>query len=493
MDGARSSILNRAAAEAEEYMSEHVLRVALLEDRNNTSFLKQAEALRSFLCSQTYIAIFDAPFCLVFVAALFILHWVLGAITLAAMLLVITNAVIGKHLTRSVRHEAARYARQVSSQLLSASTCRTILEAMGGQANILRQLLVIKQQGSLAQTIAADRQAWIDSSGRLVRALSQCAIISAAAFLVLERSVEAGALVASTMLFGRAIAPAERLGASMQTIAHVREAWLNLERVVATQVALPQEFQLPELTGRIEVKNLYVQPSGQKKPTLRKISFSVTPNSVIVIAGNQGSGKSTLTRVLVGAEKILDGQVTIDGSPPWNLVRNKANFEIGYLAEGFQIGNGTVAEIISRGAVPDGEMVTKAAKLADADDMIKSFPQGYDTRFEATDLKISAGLCQRIALARAFYGNPRLLVLDEPTAHLDAKGEASVIKALCELRREGVTIIVVSRHPGIHKLADRLLILDQGTLQAYVNQQELREALKPKLVTPNLNPIKLEA
>jgi PrtD family type I secretion system ABC transporter len=289
------------------------------------------------------------------------------------------------------------------------------------------------------------------------------AMLAAGAWLVLDAHVTAGVMIAATILLGRALAPVEMLVAGWKSLVEARGAWRRLAELLAANPPADPGTDLPAPQGQLQVENAFFR-------VLKRISFRLGAGESLGIIGPSASGKSTLARLIVGVWKPAAGVVRLDGADVAAWPREKLGPHIGYLPQDVELFAGTVAENIARLAEPDSTEVIRAAQRAHVHEMILRLPKGYDT--EVSD-GLSPGQRQRIALARALYGNPRLVVLDEPNANLDADGDQALLRTLARLKEEGVTLVVIAHRPSLLGGMDRMLVLREGLVESFGPRAEI--------------------
>ena len=354
---------------------------------------------------------------------------------------------------------------------------------MGLRARLICKMQAFREQLVLTSQVTNDRQSWIDASSRGFRAAAQVAIIALAAILVIRHDVQAGVIVAASMLFGRAMAPVERVCGGIQGILGFGEAWRRTSRLMRTQPQGRPHLALVPSGGILSVEDLSFAVPERRHPIIASCCFTVAAGSVLAVVGSEGAGKSTLARLLVGALKPTTGTIRLNGSNIEHLEQMSLGDKIGFLPEGAQLGRGTLAEIIARGDVPDPDKMVRAATLVGAHPMIQQLTDGYQTYVGDGSCFLSAGEKQRIALARAFYGLPHVVVLDRPTVNLDDDSISKFIDAVLFLKRQGSSVIVLDRHPGITHIADSLIMLEAGRIILQSDQARIRSVLASALAS----------
>jgi PrtD family type I secretion system ABC transporter len=481
IDGSRTAILSRVASRIDHALYSKAAEQALKPESGNLEALRDADAIRAFLTSPLCTVLLDAPWSIAFFVAIFLLHPGLGTLTAIAALLVIASAGAGHLLTQQLRATASSIVQEAHSTLESGISNRDAVLGMGMRPHILRQMAQLRTKALVATQLANDRQGWIEALTRGVRSAAQVAITAFATFLVIGHDVQPGVIMAGSMLFGRAIAPFERLGAGMSAIIRVVHAHRRAASLLTDFRPAPPLLELPALKGALKVEDLCLAVSGRIDPVIAPTSFSVPAGTILVVVGEEGAGKSTLARLLAGSAKATSGVVRLDGSNVEHLQESTLGRQIGFLPQPVQLGRGSVAEIIARGESPDPEQVIQAATLAGAHAMIQRLPAGYQTFIGKGSCSLSAGEQKRIGLARAFYRLPPLLVLDEPTAHLDDTGQSAFIQAMLFLKQHRRTAVVIDPHPGLLRIADLLMMLEGGKVVLQADSKQMQSAIAPRL------------
>jgi PrtD family type I secretion system ABC transporter len=299
---------------------------------------------------------------------------------------------------------------------------------------------------------------------------------------VIDQHVSAGVMMATTILLGRALAPVEMVVAGWRHLVEARAAWLRLERLLSSERAAPSATELPRPAGALEVEQAVFAIKGAERPILRGVSLSLRPGESLAVIGPSASGKSTLARLLVGVWRPGSGSVRLDGADLSAWPREKLAPHIGYLPQDVELFGGTVAENIARLAEPDAAQVIRAARRANVHEMILRLPKGYDTELRDSGEALSPGQRQRIALARALYGSPAIVVLDEPNASLDQEGEQALVNTLGGLKEEGVTVVVIAHRPSLLRGIDKVLVLREGAVELFGPRAEVvpRVTAKPR-------------
>ena len=484
VEGVRSAILARTALKPDLESYGRAAAVVLHGDPAGAEQLRAADKVRAFRTSSLLTSLFDAPWSVAFVLAMYCLHPWLGHLTVAAIVTLAAAGGLGPLLTRVDRDDAAGKAGDILQQFDAALAQRDAVEAMGLRGSGLARILALHRRLAMACVRASERQSWSDAATRGLRTAFQVLILALAALLVVEDDIGPGTIVASSMLFARAVAPFERLGPSLHVILDALRAW---RRTCAARGAeagpTACRLALPPITGAISAERLCYRVPRREKPVVGPLSFEVKAGTALAIVGPQGAGKSTLARLLAGALQPSSGKVRLDGAELAQFDRRDLGAQVGFLPEDVQLGTGSVAAIIARSDAPDPDEVVKAALLAGAHASILALPDGYQTVVQAHGSFLSAGERQQIGLARAFYRKPALIILDEPAGHLDDVSEAVIVHAIRTLKEHGSTVLFVSRFAGLLHITDKVILLEKGSLAVMADPSKLTGLLAPKLAT----------
>ena len=439
--------------------------------------LRDVNTLRGFLGGAGLIALFDAPWLPLFVLLIFLFHPVLGAVALAGAVLMLLLAYLNERLTRYPLEHAQAQARRAGRFIDANVRNAEVVSALG-------MLQAVTQRWTHLNDGALREQAKLNSVGatfsgltKFARQLVQLAMLAAGAFLVVAQDLTAGLMIAATILLGRALAPVESLVAGWRSLAEARAAWRRLGALLQANPAARPGTELPAPQGRLELEQVLFKPPGAERPTLRGISFHLEPGEALGLIGPSASGKSTLVRLAVGVWKPLAGTVRLDGADVAAWPRERLGPHLGYLPQDVELFGGTVAENIARLTEPDATEVIRAAQRAQVHELVLRLPNGYDTDIGESGQALSPGQRQRIGLARALYGRPRLVVLDEPNANLDHEGEVALLRTLQTLKAEGVTVLIVAHRPSLLRGVDKLLVLREGAMDLYGPHAEIMARL----------------
>lgn len=430
--------------------------------------------IRQFLSGQGPFAFLDMPWVPVYLLVIFLMHWVLGVASVIAAIVIFILALWSERATRGPLAEAN--SAMVKSSIMTDESRRNseALHSLGMRGAIRKKWAEMQQVALDHQTVANDVGGSLSAASRVLRLMVQSGILALGAYLALQHEISAGAMIAASIIMGRALAPVEQAVASWQQFLGFRKAIERLNNILASVPAVANRMKLPQPTGKLEVENLIVQLPGAEKPILQGISFTVEPGKGIGVIGPTGAGKSTLARALVGVTPITRGTVRLDGATHDQRDLDEAGKLIGYLPQDIQLFDGTAAQNIARFDVAaDPVKIVEAAQLANVHDLIMRLPKGYDTPLGENGARLSAGQRQRVALARCLYGDPVLFVLDEPNSNLDAEGEAALDRAIRVSMERGASVVVIAHRPSALASIQQILVLSEGRTVALGPRDEI--------------------
>ena len=471
LETVRGSILARLGAWLDRTLATRLITAGLTSglagQPTGTQPLRDLAQVRGFLAGPAMSPLFDAPWTPVFLAILWFMHPWLGAFALATAVLLLGLMVAGEFLTRNPVREGE--AGQVRAYTVAEATLRNgdLVQAMGLMPALLGRWQREQAEALKAQQSATDYSLLLQGLTKGIRLLVQTAILGLGAWLVVRGELSSGGMIAASVLLGRALAPVDQLLGSWKQFISVRDCWRRVAILLNRFPATAESMPLPEPVGALSVEGLTYFPPNSERAVLRGVSFALKPGQSLGIIGPSAAGKSTLCRLLVGALTPSAGHVRLDHADlaAWN--RAEIGPHIGYLPQDVVLFAGTVGENIARMGIADPEKIVRAARLANIHEMILRLPQGYETRLDNSALQLSGGQRQRLGLARALYGDPKLLVLDEPNANLDSEGDAALLAALAAMKQQGCTVITVGHRPSMLEHAELLMYLRDGMIQTF--------------------------
>jgi ATP-binding cassette subfamily C protein EexD len=435
--------------------------------------LDDLKTLRQFISGNGLFAFFDAPWVPLYLAILFVFNVWFGVFATAAGLLLlglaVANEKASKRLLAEAGHEHIQAQAQVGSNLRNAE----VLHAMGMLPAIMQRWEARHVKALIKQSQASDRSSGLSNLSKGLRILAQSLILGLGALLVLDASITPGMMIAASIIMGRALAPIDQMIGSWKSFVGCRDAYHRLDALFRDVPQDTRRLSLPEPRGDVSVEALTLVPPGAARPALRELEFRIARGEHVGIIGPSAAGKTTLARALLGIWVPESGAVRLDGADLRHWNRDELGPHIGYLPQDIELFEGTISENISRFGEVDDAKVVAAAKKAGVHEMILRLPEGYETRIGAANGALSRGQRQRIGLARALYGKPVLVVLDEPNANLDDAGERALAEALRQLRAEGTTLFVISHRRSVLAEVDKLMVLGEGQLRLLGPREEV--------------------
>jgi PrtD family type I secretion system ABC transporter len=482
LDNLRSRLQGVASNILAEALSPAITRIAIAQGalrtgRPGNDALRDIGTLRSLFSAQGLLAAFDAPWLLAYVAVIWLAHPALGMAAAAAAALMLVLACLNDLVTRkgieTVRRQASEASRYLESSLASAE----VAQVLGMAGTLVARWQERNREAGAAQRTLAARSVAMAAVTRTMRQAVQVGMLALGAWLVISGEASSGVMIATTVLLGRALAPVEQVVGSWRILAEGAGAYRRLKTLVDGAGHAGDPLPLPAPEGVLSASQLVLRIPGSQAAIVSGISLHLEAGQSLAIIGPSGAGKSTLLRLLTGVWKADAGQVRLDKADLSQWPREQVGPWIGYVPQDVELFPGTVAENIARMQRGDPEQVFRAARRAQVHDMILGLPQGYDTRVEPGSAMISPGQRQRIALARALYGDPKLLLLDEPNSNLDGEGEAALARCLAELRGQ-VTVVLVTHRSTLVQHVDQILVVEAGRTLHYGPAAEVLRAMQ---------------
>jgi ATP-binding cassette subfamily C protein len=486
LDHARGRILARAAAAFQTGLDRRVFQAAVRRltlapsDPLAAAAQRDLEAARSFMGSPILIAFFDLPWTPLFVTAIFIFHPYLGWLAVAGGAALIAIALLNRTTTQGPQMRANAASMQAEKIAESLKLESETVQALGMEGAGFTRWQKARGQALATSVEASDISGLFTVTSRTFRLFLQSAMLGLGAWLALRGELSPGAMIAGSILLGRALAPVEVLVGQWAMVQRSQEAWGRLSALLTLQPAAPARTALPRPRAALDIQQLSVIPPGEKTAVLRMISFQLQPGQALGIIGPSGSGKTTLARSIIGVWQPASGKIRLDGATLDQYDPDVLGSYIGYLPQRVALFDGTIAENIARLSEDrDDVLIVDAARRAAAHDMILRLPDGYDTRVSTLGGRLSGGQIQRIGLARALYGNPVLLVLDEPNSNLDNDGSVALNAAIRSMKAAGGSVLIMAHRPAAIQECDLLLVLEDGTRRAFgPRDQVLGEMVK---------------
>lgn len=483
LDALRSILLLSAGGMVDRLLGERVISTLIqsagkVNRAESVHGLRDVSLLRNFLGGASIIALFDLPWGVFFVLFIFLFHPLLGIIALLSVgaLFALTwgNEKMNRGALEKMQLDGRRAGQFIDQGLRNAD----VLNALGMRRGFVQRWERMNAPVLEGQEQTGQRMSGINSLSKVLRQLVQILMMAAGAWLVVADNMTSGVMLASTVILGRALAPFESLLGNWNNLVGARAAYGRLKPHLEQRL-MPPEIQLPAPEGRIAVERVTLAGSTPDRPIIRGVAFELAAGESLAVIGPSASGKSSLARLLIGVWTPTTGAVRLDGAEIAKLDRDHIGPYLGYLPQDVELFPGTVAENISRLGEMNSGAVVQAAQYAQAHELILRLPQGYDTVIGGGSFALSGGQMQRIGLARALYGQPRFVVLDEPNANLDAEGEASLQQVVRRLHQDKVTLVLVTHRPSLLEHIDKVLVMRDGSQEAFGQRDEVLAKVLP--------------
>lgn len=473
LEWVRSRVMVRISNRLDVMLSRDVYRASFKRALNSgggdatAQSLNDLTALRQFFTGNGLFAFFDAPWFPIYTLVMFLFHPWFGYMTLACGAVLTVLAFVNHRLTANALANANK--ENVASNMVTTKTLRNaeVIESMGMLETLMNRWAKRQRRIMLLQSEASDKGGIVTTISKTFRTWSQSIMLGIGAYLVITHEINPGLLMAGSLLLGRALAPIDQMIGSWKGFVAAKVQYDRLSKVMDDLNKEPERMPLPAPEGHIQVENLVVAPPGAKAPVIRNISFAAPAGSIVGIVGPSAAGKSTLVRAIMGIWPPQHGVVRLDGADIHSWDKHALGPYVGYLPQDIELFEGSISENIARFDKVDPDKVVQAAQMAGVHEMILMLSDGYDTVIGSDGVNLSGGQRQRIGLARAIYGNPRLIVLDEPNSNLDDVGERALGVALQKLKETGATVFIVSHRPNILSRLDRVLVMSAGTISLY--------------------------
>lgn len=485
LESARTYTLVRAGGKFDLILSQPVY-VAAFQHSLKTGRSVAGQALRDltnvrqFITGQGILALFDAPWMPIYLAVVFLLHPVLGWMTVGGIIISFALTYFNSKFTQEPLEQSNKLAIASSGGADANLRNAEVIQAMGMLDNLKGRWLGVHKEFIRLQATASDKAAVWTHATKYFRMFLQSAALGVGALLVIEGEISAGMMIAGSILVGKTLQPIDQIVAASKSLSSTKMSFFRLRDLLNAAVFNYERMDLPEPQPELRLEGVNAAPPGSRNLTLRNVTMTIPSGTVVGVIGPSGAGKSSLVRVITGVWGHATGAVRIGGAEIGHYDPNLLGRITGYLPQDIELFNGTVAENIARFGEIDAEKVVAAAKAADVHDLILRLPEGYETTIGDSGLGLSGGQRQRVALARALYGEPKLIVLDEPNSNLDDVGEAALIKAIRAQREKGSTVILVSHKLSTLSVCDSLIVMSEGMISSAGPTREVLEKLKPK-------------
>ncbi|HEY0962308.1 MAG TPA: type I secretion system permease/ATPase [Pseudomonadales bacterium] len=477
----RSYILIAASNRLEVKLRERVFnatfKLALMGTKHGSQPISDLTGLRQFLTGNGIFAFFDAPWFPVYLAVMFMFHFWFGVTALIAGIIMVGLAWLNEVQTNDRLKEANNAATKASAHVIGSLRNAEVIAAMGMGNSVRARQQEISDRVLQLQTDASKLAGGIGAVTKTFRMVTQSLILGLGALLALENMISPGAMIAGSLLLGRALAPIDMLVGTWKGFSNARAQYERLNDLLTQLPAERERMQLPAPEGNLALEGVHVTPPGAKTPVVRGVTFQLSAGEALGIIGPSASGKSTLARAILGIWPPVAGKVRLDGADITLWDRDDLGAYVGYLPQDIELFDGTISDNICRFGDVDPEKVVEAAKLAGVHELILRQPEGYDTVIGGAGGVLSGGQRQRIGLARAIYGNPKLLVLDEPNSNLDDQGEKELVAAIMRVKAQGCTVIIISHRTLVLSAVDKLLVMKEGVVAGFGPRDQVLQAL----------------
>jgi ATP-binding cassette subfamily C protein len=486
LDHARARIMARVGARFQAALDPRVMQAALRRladdpaDGRALSAQRDLDALARLWASPVMLALMDAPWTPLFIALTFVFHPWLGWLALGGGTVLVALALANQHLGETRSQSATLAAMAADRQADRLKHEAEGLRALGMTGAALAQWQAARDRALTDGLAASDLAGRFTVASRTFRLFLQSAVLGLGAWLVLRGELTPGAMIAGSILLGRALAPIEQAVGQWAVVQRAQEGWGRLAGLLSRVPVEPEMTPLPRPRAILEAQNISVVPPGEQQAVLKGVSFRLDQGQALGVIGPSGAGKSTLARAVCGVWRPAAGKIRLDGAALDQFDPDTLGSYIGYLPQRISLFDGTIGENIARlSPNPNPEAIVKAAQKAAAHEMILQFPQGYDTKVAAIGSRLSGGQLQRIGLARAMYGDPAILVLDEPNSNLDNEGSMALNTAIRSMKSDGKAVIIMAHRPAAIQECDVLLVLENGVRTAFgPRDQVLRDMVK---------------
>ena len=485
LDFVRGRVLARAGARFQAALDQRVFAASIEESATRdrgalAAGPRDLETVQKFISSPVLGAMFDMPFTPVFIAGIFIFHPWLGWLAVAGGLILVMTSALNQFMTRGPvlkAGQAGATADRMSDRLRNEAD---VIQSLGMRGAAFSRWSAIRNRALGLQLRASDVGGRFMTSTKTFRLFLQSAMLALGAYLVLLNELTPGAMIAASILLGRALAPIEMAVGQWALVQAAIKSWQKLAQLLSDIPKPRPRTSLPRPRAILDVNQITVIPPGEQQASLRLCTFRVEPGQAIGVIGQSGAGKSTLARAITGVWKPAGGKIRLDGATLDQYDPDVLGRLIGYLPQQVNLFDGTIAENIARlDPTADDAAIVEAAKKAAAHEMILKLPDGYNTRIEAMSNRLSGGQTQRLGLARALYGDPVLLVLDEPNSNLDNDGSQALNLAIRQMKEEGRSVLIMAHRPAAIQECDMLLVLDGGGVRGFGPRDEvLRKMVK---------------
>jgi ATP-binding cassette, subfamily C, bacterial exporter for protease/lipase len=485
LEWARGDLMHKASHELDRKMSPRIFDAIFVANLRrhpggSMALMNDFKTVREFLTLPVVTALMEAPSSLVFLVLVFFISPVLGYVALVGAVIQVAVGWFNEKATQPTLVAANRSASL--AQLYADNTLRNaqVIESMGMLKDIHRRWIDKQREFLGLQALASERAGGYQAIMKLLQLIMSSLLLGLGAYLLLNRELNGGAsmMIVASILGGRILAPLVQIVANWRPVVNFRDAWTRLDELLTAIPPKAAAMALPPPKGMLQVEALTAGAPGGSVPILKNVQFALRPGEVLAVIGPSASGKTTLARLLVGLWPALTGKVRLDGADVFTWDKAELGPHVGYLPQGIELFEGTLAENIARFGEVEPAKIEAAARAVGLHEYIMALPQGYDSPVGREGAMLSGGQRQRVGLARAIYGDPAFVVLDEPNSSLDEAGDAALASAILQLKARGTTFVVMTHRTSVLGVVDRLLVLNDGIAQAFGPRDEVLAALR---------------
>jgi ATP-binding cassette, subfamily C, bacterial exporter for protease/lipase len=485
LEWARTDLMHKASLELDRKMSPRIFDAIFTANLRrhpggSLALMSDFKTVREFLTLPVLTALMEAPSSLVFLVLVFFISPVLGYVALVGAVIQVAIGWFNEKATQPTLVAANRSASM--AQLYADNTLRNaqVIESMGMVKDIHRRWIDKQREFLGLQALASERAGGYQAIMKLLQLVMSSLLLGLGAYLLLNRELNGGSsmMIVASILGGRILAPLVQIVANWRPVVNFRDAWTRLDELLTAIPPKPAAMPLPAPKGMLQVEGLTAGAPGGSNPIIKNLQFALRAGEVLAVIGPSASGKTTLARLLVGLWPGITGKVRLDGADVFTWDKSELGPHVGYLPQGIELFEGTLAENIARFGEVEPAKIEAAARAVGLHEYIMELPQGYDSPVGREGAMLSGGQRQRVGLARAIYGDPAFVVLDEPNSSLDEAGDAALAAAILELKARGTTFVVMTHRTSVLSVVDRLLVLHDGVAQAYGPRDEVLAALK---------------
>lgn len=481
----RGFALNAMGAWFEKHLSEKVFTNAVrmnlgMRGAGSSEHLRDLQTIKTFISSPNLVSMLDLPWAMVFLIVLFMIHFWMGMLTVIGGAVLVWMALLSNQFTKGLHESSNEYFIGSMRTVDQASRNAEVIKVMGFMPNVIKNWQEVNLKVQSTQELVNTRQNVISELTKYIRMVLQIFVTCIGAYFVIyDQSMSTGGMIACSSLSSRALSPFEQAIGSWKAFLNCKQSYLRLQKNLSVYREESEKMSLPTPSGSLVLENVRYVPAGGQRDILRNINLEFSPGETVAIIGPSGSGKTTLVKLLLGVLPATDGIVRIDSANIIDWNQDELGMHIGYLPQSIELFSGTIKDNIARlDKEADANQVISAATLAGAHEMILRMPKAYDTDIGLDGSFLSGGQRQRIGLARAFFGDPKILVLDEPNSNLDTLGEQALANAILNAKARGITTIVISHRPSLLPIADRIVVIQDGTVALNGSRDEVLEKMQ---------------